>query len=584
MPKAKGITNYKLRMTEQDPAGGRGVGAASPVGYNTHRGASMMRSRNSLWIVCGLVGAGFGDAMTVRGADLAVISVSPGRHALNVPRDSRIVVEFDKAVKPESVVPVRSFWAFGRWSGTVAGTFGFSNEDRTVTLTPNQPFSAGEPVMVILSHDLEATDGTKLRAAGYSYQFWTRARPTPMDFTQIAVMSTRAAGETQTTAYGGIASDLDGDRFLDLTIVNEETADLRVFLNRADHTGLYHDFIQPTFAVGFHASPSEPSDFDRDGIVDICVANILDSSVSILLGNGDGTFAPQQKITVGLRPRGIAVLDLDGDGDVDIANTNYVSTSGDVSLLVNDGSGVFGAPTFFEAGANGEWALGAADMNDDGILDLVVGAQTAQRVVVQLGTGAGSFTFASSQNSDGNVWMLNTGDLDGNGTEDVAVGNSGSNRAAILLGDGAGNLGLPQRYLTDPFTIATDLGDLDGDGDLDWVTSSYSGDWWVFTNDGDGTFTFSREFNSSIAASCAIMLDFDNDGDLDLALIDEEDDQVILMKNSGTTLIPTVSAWGLAALGLSLLAAGTIITFRRRPQGPPSSPQRSRALGLTARG
>src|SRR6185436_4185843 len=110
-------------------------------------------------------------------------------------------------------------------------------------------------------------------------------------------------------AYGGIASDLNGDQLLDMTIVNEDTADLRVFMNKADATGLFEPFLQPTFGVGPQASPSEPSDFNRDGNTDSCVANISDQSVSILLGNGDGTFQPQQRVVVGVAPRGIAVLD-----------------------------------------------------------------------------------------------------------------------------------------------------------------------------------------------------------------------------------------------------------------------------------
>lgn len=90
-----------------------------------------------------------------------------------------------------------------------------------------------------------------------------------------------------------------------------------------------------------------------------------------------------------------------------------------------------------------------------------------------------------------------------------------------------------QSYLvpTDPFPLATDLGDVDGDGDLDWVPSSFLGDWSLFTNDGLGNFTFRRSFPASQAASCALMFDSDNDGDLDLALIDEVADEVILVIN-----------------------------------------------------
>lgn len=501
------------------------------------------------------------------GANVEVVSVTPAARYTHAPIQSSIVVTFDKPIKPVSIVPLQTFWAFGRWSGNAIGEFSFIDGGQTVILNPDHDFSAGEQVMVVLSHDIEATDGTRLRAGGYSYQFWTQANVATMEFVQIDSMTTRTIPSQSSRAYGGIASDLNGDRFLDMTIVNEDTADLRVFMNRADGTGLFEPFIQPTFGVGPQASPSEPSDFNRDGLTDICVANINDQSVSILLGNGDGTYQPQQRVVVGFQPRGIAVLDFDGDGDTDIVNTNFGSNS--MSRLTNDGTGVFSVPGFFEAGGTSEWALSAADMNGDGLLDLVIGTQSStianRRVIVDLAEGDGGFTFHSSQASDGNVWVLNTGDLNKDGSDDVVLANSSTNRGTVLLNSGGGTLGLPTSYGTDPFTLSSDLGDLDGDGDLDWVTSSYQGDWRVFTNNGFGTFAFSTEFDAPTAASCALLFDFDNDRDLDIGLIDELDDVVILMRNGPTQQIPAVSSWGALAATLALLILGTLLLRTRGP-------------------
>lgn len=504
-------------------------------------------------------------ATVVRGSDLAVVSVEPTPRTITAPRRAVITVHFDKPVKPSSIVPLQSFWAFGRWSGTVTGTFEFSNGDTTVSLIPDHNFSAGENVMVILSHDIEATDSTHLRPQGYSFQFWVRSSPATLQFTDIDHLNTRTTPGVPSRAYGAIASDLNGDRSMDLTIVNEDTADLRVFLNRDDQSGLYFEpFLQPTFPVGNRASPNEPSDFNRDGHVDICVANINVDTVSVLLGNGDGTFAPQQLINVGATPRGVAVLDVDGDGDVDIVNTNTDGGggTGDLSVLLNDGFGVFGAPAFFEGGVTGEWALGSADMNNDGLLDLVIGAQSGARVVVNLSNGNGTFTPQTPRVSSG-VWMLALGDVNGDGNDDVAVVQNAIDRGGILLGDGLGGLAAPVNYVTDDFPLADDLADMDGDGDLDWITSSYGGDWRLFTNDGAGVFTFNQEFPSPLAASCSTPVDFDNDGDVDLALIDELQDEVILMQNSGNHAIPTVSAWGILILGLAIFVAATILVDLR---------------------
>jgi hypothetical protein len=262
------------------------------------------------------------------------------------------------------------------------------------------------------------------------------------------------------------------------------------------------------------------------------------------MGNGDGTFAPQTEISVGSQPRGIAILDVDADGDADIVNTNS-GGSGSLSILHNDGSGNFSAPTYFEGGGEGEWALAAADMNEDGRLDLVLSARIGSitSIIVQASNGDGTFTQLGSQSAGGSTWMLNTGDVNGDGHDDVAVVNSGNNNGAILLGDGSGNLAAPTTYATDPFPLATDLGDIDGDGDLDWATSSYGGNWWLFLNEGSGNFTFHQEFPATQAASCALMLDFNNDHILDLALIDELADTVTLVENQqplpAIDIIPT---------------------------------------------
>lgn len=466
------------------------------------------------------------------GEVLTVNSLSPSARTLTAPVGGSIRMTFDRPVD-RSTVTSDTLHVFGRWSGPAEGNITFEDDDRVVVFDPAGLFSSGELVFVSLSGAVSGADGVLIQAGGFAWSFWTAASPSTMVFTEIETYSTRTTPGASSRAYGGIASDIDGDGWLDMTIVNEVTADLRVFLNDGGEMGTFADFIQPTFPVNTQASPSEPADFNGDGAVDICVANISTSSVSVLLGVGDGTFGPHQEITVGSQPRGIAVLDVEGDGDVDIVNTNFGNSN--LSVLLNDGSGVFGAPTFFDAGLNGEFALASADMNEDGLFDLIVGARAGQQVVVALSNGDGTFTSATPQSAGGSPWMLVCGDVNGDGHEDVAVANSFSNNGAVLLGDGEGGLGFPQLGPTDPFPLATDLGDLDGDGDLDWTTSSFQGDWFVFENDGLGTFTFVEEFAAPEAASCTLLFDVDNDRDLDMALIDELEDVVIVMRNGGVS-------------------------------------------------
>ncbi len=469
------------------------------------------------------------------GQGLSVTNLSPASNALTAPVTTSITVTFDRAIDPASITTA-SFWAFGRWSGSAEGTLSFAPSGNTVTLTPTDPFSAGETVMVILSEAVTALDGTDLAPGGYSFLFWTAAAPASLQFTLIQEFSTRTAPGQVTRSYGGVGSDMNNDGHLDFAVINEISEDLRVYLNLADGTGTLGPMVVPPAPLGEQGSPNEPSDFDRDGNTDLVVANAVSNTISVLLGNGDGTFQALPEIPVGPTPLGITVLDVNGDGSIDLANTN--TGNGTVSVLLNDGTGHFGPPTFFDPGGSAERAIAAADMNEDGRLDLVVGAISSGQIIVLTSNGDGTFTVTDSEPGVGGTWMLALGDLNGDGHVDVTSGNSGANTGSVNLGGGDGTVAAPSYIATDPSAIATDVGDLDGDGDLDWMISSFSGDWGLWINDGLGNFTFGQEFPAPSAASCATIMDIDGDGDLDLALVDELADVVIIYRN-GAPAPPT---------------------------------------------
>ncbi len=461
-------------------------------------------------------------------ATLQVVSTSPTRLAVAA-TNSTVSITFDQAVMPSSVSS-SSFRVFGKQSGTASGPFTFSNANQTVTLTPSRPFIVGEVVHVNLSHALLAADASPLRSAGYTYQFRIATAAASRAFTQIQQMSNRTTPGTNTRIYGSMAADLDGDGWVDLTTVNEDSFDLRVFMNRADGSGQFGAFLPPE-GIGRESSPNESCDFNNDGKTDIAVSATTSEEVWAVRGAGDGTWSGSQHLSVGTEPHGVAVLDVDGDGDWDVVNANHGDS--DLTMMINN-NGTMAAPTHIAPGGDA-YALQSGDMNNDGISDLIVGAQNDNTIIVLLGNGDGTFTAQTPQPAGGRVWKFAVGDIDGDGNLDVAIANEDA-VATTLLGNGDGTFQSPTTYAIAGTGVGSVLGDLDGDGDLDWVVSSFGGGrWHVFVNDGTGNFTEDPQIIAINNPSCATMLDVDGDGDLDLSLTDEIADVVRIMRNDTGT-------------------------------------------------
>ncbi|HEX2837241.1 MAG TPA: FG-GAP-like repeat-containing protein [Phycisphaerales bacterium] len=467
-------------------------------------------------------------AAALAAAQLTVASTSPLLNANNVARTAPISVTFDRALNTFTTSSAQ-FHAFGKQSGPIAGALTFSNASRTLTLTPTRPFYAGESVMVLISHNLRAADGSFLRAQGYSFTFTVGVTPTYHRFELFDSFSNRDNPEDITRIYGGLACDLNRDGRLDLSTINQDSGDLRTFLHTGSYDTPYAAPVTPYPAIPLSSSPNDIADFNRDGLIDFITASDSENKFAILRGNGDGTFQQGVDIEAGLYARGIVTLDVDGDADFDIAVAHYIS--GTVSILQNNGVGIFATQTDI-AIPGGPWALATADMNNDGIMDLVVGAAGTQQVIILRGNGNGSFTQVSSRPVGGHSWVIQCADLNNDRNIDITSANSTSANGAILLGNGNSTLQPATTYTTGGNTVSTDVADLDGDGDIDWVLSSFgAGVWYLYLNNGNGTFTPVEEFDAPRNPSCALAMDVDNDGDIDLALTDELADEILLLRN-----------------------------------------------------
>lgn|GEM_PF-1531588 len=464
---------------------------------------------------------------------LSAVSVSPEKDSISAAVDGEIRISFDRPLDPDQLTNDK-LKVFGRWSGVVTGQLSLEDNDQTLSFLPDSNFSAGEQVSVnLVSEDIVALDGGKL-VGGYNWSFWAESSASNLSFEQISAVSVREPGSAeQVQAYGAYAGDLNQDGWSDFVVPNEISNDLRIFLN--DGAGNYDDFSTVNIIQGSRPSPNEGADIDGDGDIDFVVGSAGGSYVHVFKGDGAGGLTQTQNLVVGDRVRGVCLADFENDGDPDIVATSFVASR--VALFTNDGTGRFGTlPVTLDAG-DGEWSCAAADMNADGLVDITIGSRESEELTVLLSNGDGSFTEASRIAANGDPWMLAAGDLDLDGNSDIAAANASAKSLTIAMGNGAGELNPPVSYdlseNDDGFPLAVDLGDLDGDGDLDVVTSDFRTKLFlIHENQGDGSFLrLPNQLVAPEAASCAILHDRDNDGDLDITGIDEIVDQLLLYRH-----------------------------------------------------
>lgn len=290
-----------------------------------------------------------------------------------------------------------------------------------------------------------------------------------------------------------------GLQYADLAITNSADNTITILLANGDGT------FRPgsTIALpGVFPTQVVAADFNADGKLDLAVVNACGTgaggcfpqaapqgpgTVTILLGNGDGTFAVSPEVlTVGNVPYAIATADFNADGFLDLVVAN--SSDNTLTLLMGNGDGTFTPATNLVATGNSPSGIAVGDFNGDGNLDLAITNSMDSTVSILLNQNCSSVaavacTFAAtpvSPATGANPSAVATGDLNADGFLDLVVTNATGNSVSVLLGDGTGafHAVVPQGQLdfsTGALPQDVVLADFNKDGRLDIVTSNASG-------------------------------------------------------------------------------------------------------------
>ena len=329
------------------------------------------------------------------------------------------------------------------------------------------------------------------------------------------------------------AGDLDGDGKPDLVVTNfcgtdttcASNGTVSVLLAVGDGTYKF----AASYPLGAGPLSVALADVNRDKKLDLIAVNRGDKSVSVLLGNGDGTFQSALTCPAGNSPVSVAVGDFNKDGKPDLAiagdcGSSTCSQPGEVSILLGNGDGSFQSAATYALGFSPS-SIFAGDINGDANLDLVVAnacgkdssCQSNGTATVLLGDGKGGFTSGGDVQLGNSPSAVTLGDLNGDGSLDLVAAYRADNKVGVLLGNGDGTFKPQVTYKVGTAPSAVVVADFNGDGKRDVAVANFKDSKVsVLFGNGDGTLQSAVHYPVGVGPESLVAIDPNNSGRADL--------------------------------------------------------------------
>ena len=335
---------------------------------------------------------------------------------------------------------------------------------------------------------------------------------------------------TESEAYG----DLNNDGQPDVVITGHYSSNVTVTLSdgaggfrlRTPSNGMY--------PVAAPVTDLAITDLNRDGELD--VAFRVETGVSFYLGNGTGAMGSATQPLTGMSDAGLlrslSAGDITRDGWPDVMSL----FADGAHVLRSDGAGNLSSGTTYALCSDPRYAA-LADMNRDGILDIVAACFGGAQLGVALGNSSGGFGAVTPYALAGSGLGVAVGDIDHNGTLDVLVTVQGSsNTVAIYTNNGAGVLSAAGSLAVGGVPVDVGLGDFNRDGNLDAVVNSVAGSFYVFLGSGSGSFAAGSTYAADNGLNSRLVVaDLNHDGYLDVTSgLNTYVDEVYIIFGDGT--------------------------------------------------